>query len=102
MLYRQGDLYIERVAAIPSGALRLPHVVLAEGELTGHRHRIENDDDAAQFELRTNRFLDVTAESADLVHDEHGTIHLDRGIYRVWIQREFDPMTVIRSKPVID
>jgi hypothetical protein len=91
MLWRQGDLYIERVSAVPAEAVRLSHLVLADGELTGHRHRIDDLNCAIQFELRENRFLEVTSDQADLVHDEHGAIRLDRGIYRVWRQREFDP-----------
>jgi len=102
MLWRQGDLYIERVSAVPPGSIGLPHLVLAEGELTGHRHRIENDEGAVLFEMCGERFLEVTDESADLVHDEHGTIHLDRGIYRVWRQREFDPTQRTRRGPMVD
>jgi hypothetical protein len=92
MLWRQGDLYIETVSTIPPGAVRLPHVVLAEGELTGHRHRIADVESAVVYEHRGQMFVEVVSDRADLVHDEHATINLDRGTYRVWRQREFDPV----------
>lgn len=91
MLFRQGDIYVELVSAVPAGAAKLPHLVLADGELTGHRHRIDGGAGAVLYELHDDRFLDVRAGEVNLIHDEHGTIALERGIYRVWRQREFDP-----------
>ena len=91
MLFRQGDIYVEQVSAVPADAVKLPHLVLADGELTGHRHRIDGGAGAVLYELREDRFLEVRAGEVNLVHDEHRTIALERGIYRVWRQREFDP-----------
>jgi hypothetical protein len=36
-LYRHGDLLVKDVEAIPDDARLAHHLVLAEGELTGHR-----------------------------------------------------------------
>src|SRR4051794_13799366 len=91
MLFRQGDIYIERVSVVPAGAAKLPHLVLADGELTGHRHRIDGGAGAVLYELLDERFLEIRAGEVNLVHDEHGTIALEQGVYRVWRQREFDP-----------
>ena len=47
--YRQGDVFIERVAEIPASAQRQersPRVVLAEGEMTGYHHVLEAVDPA--------------------------------------------------------
>jgi hypothetical protein len=102
MLFRQGDIYVERISAVPVGAARLPHLVLADGELTGHRHRIDGGTGAVLYELRDERFLEVVAEEVKLIHDEHGTIPLERGIYRVWRQREFDPTPHPRHGFLVD
>lgn len=91
MLWRQGDIFIETVGGVPVGAVRKPEPVLAEGELTWHFHRAEDARAAAVYEHRGNLFLDVTADSVRVVHDEHGPILLSRGTYRVWRQREFTP-----------
>lgn len=93
-LYRHGDVLVENVAAIPNEARILHHLVLAEGELTGHSHRVLERDAAVLFESSHSRFLSVIADSATLVHQEHGPIVLPRGFYRVWLQREYTPRAI--------
>jgi hypothetical protein len=99
MLWRQGDVFMESTPLIPSGALQQPHVVLAEGEITGHSHRVADPDTAILFAVRDQSYLQVTANRADVVHEEHGTVTLPRGIYRVWRQREYDPAPTARRSP---
>jgi hypothetical protein len=94
-MWRHGDVLIALVKVIPPGATRLPHCVLAEGELTGHCHRVEGPGVAELFESGTDRFLQVVAESARLIHEEHQTITLPRGAYRVWQQREYTPRAIV-------
>ena len=92
MLFRQGDIFIESVSSIPPGAVKQPDLVLAEGEATGHRHRVDNACCSADlFEHGGQLYLNVLTDEATVVHDEHDTILLSRGKYRVWRQREYDP-----------
>lgn len=91
MLFRQGDIYIEQVRCVPEGAVKRPGPVLVEGELTGHSHRIRDFRSANVFESGDQLYVDVLADRAEVVHEEHGTIALNRGVYRVWRQREYDP-----------
>jgi hypothetical protein len=100
MLWRQGDVYIADVESIPEGARRLPHCVLAEGEATGHCHRIAETDLAELLEADAQRFLRVHGGPVTLTHDEHGPITLPPGTYRVWQQREYAPGGFFR--PVMD
>jgi hypothetical protein len=93
-LYRHGDLLVENASAVPSDARLLNHLVLAEGELTGHSHRIAERDAAQLYQSGDGLYLSVTNESATLVHQEHGPISLPRGNYRVWRQREYSPQEV--------
>lgn len=91
-MWRQGDVLIAVVDTIPADAVRRPDVVLAEGEITGHRHRIQDETTAELWTaLDGLLYLKVIAETATLVHDEHGPITLQRGLYRVWRQREYTP-----------
>ena len=97
-VWRQGDvLIIATDETVPAEATLVPRddgrVVLAYGEVTGHAHalldrRVElfalSD---AEFE---DRFLVIAAEAA-LVHEEHDTITLPPGTYRVRRQREYAP-----------
>lgn len=88
-LYRQGDVLIGAVDAIPAEARRLRRLVLATGDATGQRHVLRGARGVRLLEHRGQLFVDVDAESADVVHPEHGTIVLPRGRYRVWKQREW-------------
>jgi hypothetical protein len=93
-MYRHGDILVASVRELPSDARRMNHLVLAEGELTGHSHRIQERDAATLFRSSTGMFLTVMAEHATLVHQEHGPITLTRGHYRVWRQREYSPQEI--------
>jgi len=95
MQYRHGDVMIEMVKVLPKTAKRQQHLTLAEGELTGHSHRIEETDAAVMYKDRGGLFLAVTAKVASLVHEEHATIQLPKGIYRVWQQREYTPERIV-------
>ena len=91
-----------RCAAFRPGAIKHPSTVLADGELTGHRHRIRDFRSANIFEADGQLYVDVVADRAEIVHEEHGTIELNRGIYRVWRQREYDPRPTTKQRIVLD
>lgn len=90
-LYRHGDVMVGSVDALPEHAHKRPHLVLAYGEITGHSHRIEDSKTAETFEVGGQLYLKVIAPVARLIHEEHATIELPEGIYRVWQQREYTP-----------
>jgi hypothetical protein len=99
-MVRQGDVLLMRLDHDPAtkrytevprerdGALVLQH-----GEVTGHRHRI---DDPWVCLLRS----DVASEpiilrvlgdaGVSLLHEEHATIHVPKGTYGVVIQEEWE------------
>ena len=89
-MWRQGDLLIERVRSVPPSATARPNLILAEGELTGHAHRINSGTAATLFADDDDLYLAVEDEAV-IVHEEHGAVTLDRGHYRVWRQREYSP-----------
>jgi hypothetical protein len=93
-LYRHGDLLVQSADEIPAVARRLHHLVLAEGELTGHSHRVAESDAAELFQAADGLFLRVSGPRATLVHQEHGPIPLATGTYRVWRQREYSPSEI--------
>src|SRR4051812_31349812 len=95
-MFRHGDVFLEPAAEIPTGAKKLPHCILAEGEATGHMHRILEPNAAELFELGGERYLRVLSKVASLVHQEHAKIKLRAGTYRVWFQREYSPEEIRR------
>lgn len=102
--YRQGDVLIREVQRIPAKAKPIAReagrVVLAHGEVTGHSHAIAAK--GAQYLMGTEpssggaapRYLEVTAKSVELRHEEHARIRLPRGRYEVVIQREYHPEAI--------
>lgn len=95
-LWRHGDVFVQKAKSIPESASQLPHCILAKGELTGHAHRVEPRDAATLYRASDAMFLRIASDSATLVHEEHAPITLEKGVYRVWIQREYSPEEIRR------
>ena len=95
-MWRHGDVLIQKCGDIPASATLLPHCILAKGEITGHAHRIEDLDAAQLYREGDMLYLRVTGNQATVTHEEHAPIALDRGLYRVWIQREYSPEAIRR------
>jgi hypothetical protein len=62
------------------------HKILARGEATGHAHRL--DGDVQLYESRAELFFNAKV-AVPLVHEEHETIIIPEGNYKVIRQREF-------------
>jgi len=107
-LYRQGDILLQEIARLPANLVKVPSkegkLVLAEGEITGHAHTM-TDNDCALFAIAasdgiqygTDGFgqaacLTVRKANALLAHEEHATLIIPKGFYRVIKQREYSPV----------
>lgn len=97
--FRQGDVFIHTPKSVPTKLVEVAPdprgVVLAEGEATGHHHRIGPSFRNAVL-LRTEdglrSFLRVTGGvPASLKHEEHAPISIPPGLHEVYIQREYQP-----------
>lgn len=99
-MYRQGDiLLIPTGEKLPVDAEPAPDGVVAEGEATGHAHRL--DQGAKRF-VRSNgtQFVEVAGTRALLTHEEHGTIELPGpAVYVVQRQREYVPPAPKQRRP---
>lgn len=87
-LYRQGDVLLVRVEKFPELAKKLPSATVALGEATGHHHTFER---GATLMGLDDQVWVVATEPAPLVHQEHSTILVEPGIYKVRVQREYEP-----------
>ncbi len=103
-LCAQGDLLIERVGDMaPSGRAIEPGpdgiTVVADGELTGHRHAIHERvamfrDDSLARDVTPELYVGhirVEDKPVRLLHEEHDPITLGPGTYRVRRQRQAEP-----------
>jgi len=112
---RQGDVLLVpikdqpewqgSVSRNPANRMSDKGAILAFGEVTGHAHVIDNP--KAKLEIGTVQVTDpirtwerietefevlaVPRGGADLVHQEHATLHIPAGKYRVVHQQEYLP-----------
>ena len=89
-MYRHGDLLIVRRESIPENLRVRESCVLAEGEATGHAHRVRGGATVLEDDKGLT-YVRVTEEGAVVTHEEHAPITLPPGEYEVVRQREFDP-----------
>jgi len=98
-LFRQGDVLLQQVKSLPKGAKdETPQgrIVLAFGEVTGHAHAIENEHKSCRYwSAEGERFLQVLTTS-ELRHEEHSTVTLPPGIYKLPQQMEYKPQELKR------
>jgi|ERR1035437_3109959 hypothetical protein len=99
--YRQGDVFLVKVNSAPKNAkqIAINRLILAEGEVTGHMHMIEQEG-AELVQVSPEEVYVKIMETAELKHDEHDTIVVEPGWYRVIQQREYSPERY--SRPVLD
>ena len=84
---QQGDVILKKVALIKGE--KLNHLILAEGEHTGHKHKI-TEGEAELYEYEGTLFLKVISESATLTHEEHHAQVIEKGDYQISIVKEYD------------
>ena len=92
---RQGDVLLMPVADTPPTEVRVSgEVVLAEGELTGHAHRLAAPV-VYEWEMAGQRYVRVVGdEPGTLAHEDHDPVPVPvvepNQTYRVVPQREWD------------
>ena len=86
MIYRQGDVLIVKVEQEFDGANE-QSAILAYGEATGHHHKLEGTVEIVREQGEISMFRVV--EATPLTHQEHATITVEPGVYRVIRQREY-------------
>lgn len=97
MIYRQGDVAIIPINNLPKctkAEREGSRIVLAHGEVTGHAHAI-HEPSVKSFVDQDGRLILDAPEGANVIHEEHSTITLPPGKYRVIIQREYRPEGII-------
>ena len=99
-MYRHGDVLIipttkQDLSKLEPLSKPDEDIVLAEGEVTGHTHRIAAKWLATLYVIHETqqRILKVQQE-ATLQHEEHNSIILPPGDYLVMQQREYTPEAI--------
>jgi hypothetical protein len=98
--YRQGDILIRRIPAIPEGAVKTVRgpsgsIVLGEGEVAGHRHEILDPAGVDAYYFAEGLYLGAE-EAVRVIHPEHRPVALLPGSYEVIGQYEFIRKELVR------
>jgi len=104
VMYRHGDLLIRRVSGLPNNVIGIPGKIIAEGEVSGHKHKLngpvlilapkEQVPNNSYLKPPINEFSQVYFDAKDdikLTHEEHKTLEIPSGIYKVTREREYNP-----------
>ena len=86
---RQGDIFFQKVNKLPTTAKTRITNTVAYGEVSGHSHRFDTKT-MVTYEDDKDVFVSLE-EPTTLVHEEHGPIVFDVGVYKVVHQREYSP-----------
>ena len=68
---------------------KLKHLILAEGEVTGHAHRVVSGE-AELVQAGEMMYLLVKSKFVKVDHEEHGVIAIPQGTWEVKKVREWD------------
>ena len=120
VLKRHGDLMIMKIDSLPSGLKELESPILAIGETTGHAHKFnrnvliyENPMGMSMGNLLPNLGLEGDLKDAkvdrffvvdcplELTHDEHKALLIEKGIYAVINEREYDPFAAAVAEDLL-
>jgi hypothetical protein len=101
----QGDVIFIRIESLPASAKKITDpndfkkaLVLAEGEVTGHFHKIQNedalnideDDTVGLYTFEDGKLVIVNDEAISVTHQEHDTVAVPPGMWEVRIAKEYD------------
>jgi quercetin dioxygenase-like cupin family protein len=89
--YQQGDVLMKIMDEQPidKEAEMLEHMTLAEGEATGHYHRV-TEGKAELYMLTGQMYMKVLTDKAKITHEEHNPIEVPKGLYKIDIVKEYD------------
>lgn len=104
MIYRHGDLSLHPVEKIEGEPVNHNgSFVLAEGETTGHKHviTVPNIEDMEIYRTVDGGMIMRVKQEATISHEEHKTIKLPVGDYKLFNEREYDWFS-LKVQRVID
>lgn len=99
-IIRQGDVLLRPISELPKNLTPVPRehgrVILAHGEVSGHAHALTEKHASLYTDDSGMTVLEIAEAMANLVHDEHATIPLQPGFYKVIRQREYKAKEIRR------
>ena len=101
-IYRHGDLLIRQVKKISESARPISTNIIAEGEVTGHNHKLYGSHQVYGTHIDNPRVIVPTyfqaKEEISLKHQEHNTLKISKGLYEILHEREYNPFKNIQQE----
>lgn len=91
---RHGDVVLQEVESVKGKQKKVRQCILAEGEVTGHFHKLSGQ--ILESVQADERFIELETDSV-LTHEEHDTLTIPKGKYKVMLQREVDMLGEVRQ-----
>lgn len=88
-IYRHGDLLIREIETLPRGLKKVNSNILALGEVTGHSHQLMGEVQVMQNKEGKKFFR--ANEELELIHQEHKNLKIEKGVFEVLTEREYNP-----------
>jgi hypothetical protein len=94
-VWRQGDIYIEKLDAVPKSFAKVkkPLLQLAPGTTQGSRHLLDSLSGVTVYEKSNATVLEGPAldctQERTITHPEHGWVMLPPGVYGISYQRAY-------------
>ena len=85
----QGDVTFIPVENVKRGQ-KIADGVIARGEVTGHCHAIADLARAELYQCEDGMYMEVGEKGVSITHQEHGTVVLEPGKYRINIDKQYD------------
>jgi len=90
-IYWQGDIVFVPVDGLPKEEkTEVKDRILARGEITGHTHAVRQGAEAMVYMMGTQMYLHAL-RPVEIDHQEHGTITLPIGYFKIQRQAEYTP-----------
>jgi len=96
MTFYQGDVQLKRIEKLPKN-LKEKDKTIAYGEATGHHHSFTPESKVKVMIDNSGNQFAILEQQSELVHQEHNTIQIPKGIWRIRRQREYDQIEGIRQ-----
>lgn len=91
----QGDVMLLPINTMPTNGTDAKTKILAYGETSGHRHELFGECDVVESDgamyVNAKGVLMLEHVKGDRTLADHNVIEVPQGLYRVVIQREYDP-----------
>ncbi len=100
VFYQQGDVLLFRTDDIPSNAKPRDNGVVAYGEVTGHSHKMKGKAKVLVSKKKGKKSEEIFVKvdkASNIEHEEHNSLKIPKGNYKVKIVRERNHFTAATS-----